>query len=488
MRSAIESMKIGSGTVAPVAASNSGRCPTVDTAESMCPLLDNLEERTTILLSEMGEAAEVEESDLVTKVASVEAENFSYELTTDAGPTCSPGSSRWEEFLSESASRWMAQDSPANCAASQADAADPTPEQLAVLMAPTRSEPSRVQWDGGDGDDGDDGDDFPGEVELDVEPPGDSSFTGGSGSVFHAHSDGHVMSSQSDLLSEDGVGYHSKPWRQRFHSRLNAAKLMRLRLFGRRLVEGDTESGDSGMTQHQNVDCDDHEALDRGVAVLPSYFQADANSRLPRLLHGTGPEKTSLKTAAGSEDPALQSPFFPKETGEGPVHRDDVSEDPSVSESSGRTSEGEFTFRSLDLPLFLGDLQRDGNGNGVEGGYGQDAPAADMEWNLKSLGPEEWEVMAMCLHCPGQGAELRRRLLEPVGFWPRIEESATPMGPVGPILLLRPDRDDAQRRASHASLASVATAKLGMDSYLRQKRRSTLPQILGLPPQAVKAS
>ncbi|CAL1131506.1 unnamed protein product [Cladocopium goreaui] len=58
MRSAIESMKIGSGTVAPVAASNSGRCPTVDTAESMCPLLDNLEERTTILLSEMGEAAE----------------------------------------------------------------------------------------------------------------------------------------------------------------------------------------------------------------------------------------------------------------------------------------------------------------------------------------------------------------------------------------------------------------------------------------------
>ena len=91
--------------------------------------------------------------------------------------------------------------------------------------------------------------------------PGDSSFTGGSGSVFHAHSDGHghVMSSQSDLLSEDGVGYHSKPWRQRFHSRLNAAKLMRLRLFGRRLVEGDTESGDSGMTQHQNVDCDDHE-------------------------------------------------------------------------------------------------------------------------------------------------------------------------------------------------------------------------------------
>jgi len=30
----------------------------VDTAESMCPLLDNLEERTTILLSEMGEAAE----------------------------------------------------------------------------------------------------------------------------------------------------------------------------------------------------------------------------------------------------------------------------------------------------------------------------------------------------------------------------------------------------------------------------------------------
>lgn len=62
------------------------------------------------------------------------------------------------------------QDSPANCAASQADAADPTPEQLAVLMAPTRSEPSRVQWDG---DDGDDGDDFPGEVELDVEPPGE---------------------------------------------------------------------------------------------------------------------------------------------------------------------------------------------------------------------------------------------------------------------------------------------------------------------------
>ena len=59
------------------------------------------------------------------------------------------------------------QDSPANCAASQADAADPTPEQLAVLMAPTRSEPSRVQWDG------DDGDDFPGEVELDVEPPGE---------------------------------------------------------------------------------------------------------------------------------------------------------------------------------------------------------------------------------------------------------------------------------------------------------------------------
>jgi hypothetical protein len=37
------------------------------------------------------------------------------------------------------------------------------------------------------------------------------------------------------------------------------------------------------------------------------------------LLHGTGPEKTSLKTAAGSEDPALQSPFFPKETGEGPA-------------------------------------------------------------------------------------------------------------------------------------------------------------------------
>ena len=37
-------------------------------------------------------------------------------------------------------------------------------------MAPTRSEPSRVQWDG---DDGDDGDDFPGEVELDVEPPGE---------------------------------------------------------------------------------------------------------------------------------------------------------------------------------------------------------------------------------------------------------------------------------------------------------------------------
>ena len=60
--------------------------------------------------------------------------------------------------------------------------------------------------------------------------------------------------------------------------------------------------------------------------------------------------------------------------------------------------------------------------------------------------------------------------------------------PPRPILLLRPDRDDAQRRASHASLASVATAKLGMDSYLRRKRRSTLPQILGLPPQAVKAS
>jgi len=90
--------------------------------------------------------------------------------------------------------------------------------------------------------------------------PGDSSFPGGSGSVFHAHSDGHVMSSQSDLLSEDGVGCHSKPWRQRFHSRLNAAKRMRLRLFGRRLVEGDTEFfGDSGMTQHRNVDCDDHE-------------------------------------------------------------------------------------------------------------------------------------------------------------------------------------------------------------------------------------
>lgn len=62
------------------------------------------------------------------------------------------------------------QDSPADCAASQADAADPTPEQLAVLMASTRSEPSRVQWDGGDGDDGDG---FPGEVELDVEPPGE---------------------------------------------------------------------------------------------------------------------------------------------------------------------------------------------------------------------------------------------------------------------------------------------------------------------------
>lgn len=65
------------------------------------------------------------------------------------------------------------QDSPANCAASQADAADPTPEQLAVLMASTRSEPSRVQWDGGDGGDGDDGDGFPGEVELDVELPGE---------------------------------------------------------------------------------------------------------------------------------------------------------------------------------------------------------------------------------------------------------------------------------------------------------------------------
>jgi hypothetical protein len=37
-------------------------------------------------------------------------------------------------------------------------------------MASTRSEPSRVQWDGGDGDDGDG---FPGEVELDVEPPGE---------------------------------------------------------------------------------------------------------------------------------------------------------------------------------------------------------------------------------------------------------------------------------------------------------------------------
>ena len=57
------------------------------------------------------------------------------------------------------------QDSPANCPASaeDADAADPTPEQLAVLMAPTRSEPSRVQWDG----------DGQGEVELDVEPPGE---------------------------------------------------------------------------------------------------------------------------------------------------------------------------------------------------------------------------------------------------------------------------------------------------------------------------
>lgn len=32
----------------------------------------------------------------------------------------------------------------------------------------------------------------------------------------------------------------------------------------------------------------------------------------------------------------------------------------------------------------------------------------------------------------GQAMELRRRLLEPVGFWPpRVEESATPVGPVG---------------------------------------------------------
>ena len=96
--------------------------------------------------------------------------------------------------------------------------------------------------------------------EFQPDTPGDTSFPGGSGSVFHAHSDGHVMSSQSDLLSEDGVGCHSKPWRQRFHSRLNAAVFrQRLRLFGRRLVEGDTiESGDSGMTMtHRNVDCDD---------------------------------------------------------------------------------------------------------------------------------------------------------------------------------------------------------------------------------------
>ena len=57
------------------------------------------------------------------------------------------------------------QDSPTNCVASQADAADPTAEQLATLMAATRSEPSRVPWDGSDVDG------FQGE-ELDVEPPG----------------------------------------------------------------------------------------------------------------------------------------------------------------------------------------------------------------------------------------------------------------------------------------------------------------------------
>lgn len=232
---------------------------------------------------------------------------------------------------------------------------------------------------------------------------------------------------------------------------------------------------------------------DKAVA-LPSYFQADGDGgRLPRLLHGNGPEKMSPKvTLAAGADPALPSPFFPKaEMGQGPVHHSDLFEDPAASESSGRTSEGEFLFRSVDLPMFLGDLHRDAGAwempSRSGGGYGQDAPAADMEWNLKSLGPEEWEVMAMCLQCPGQGVELRRRLLEPVGFWPPRIESATPTGPVGPILLLRPDADT-QRRASHVSLASVATAKLGMDSYLRRKRRSTLPQILGLPPQAVRAS
>lgn len=270
MRSAIESIKIESGTVAPVA-SNSGRATTsVDTtAESMCPLLDNLEERTSILLSEMGADAStsldhplaVEEStdfrenfaDLVlAKVSAVEAQNFSYEVTTDAGPTCS--TSRWEEFLSESASRWLAQDSPASFAVSDpADAVpSPSPEHLATLMAPTRSEPSRVPCHGDDGA-------FQGEVELDVDLPGggDTSFPSGStgsGEVFHAHSDGHVLSSQSDLPSDGG--HQSKPWRQRFRRAANAAaaERMRLRLFGPRAGEGA-----AGMMQHRNVDRGDHE-------------------------------------------------------------------------------------------------------------------------------------------------------------------------------------------------------------------------------------
>jgi len=494
MRTAMESMKINTGTVAPVGTRKStpvtddeSHSLNVETcAESMCPLLDHLEEKTTMMLSQMGndleETTQSEDffKDWVISRASDVAE--AHELKDEVDGTTgsdheqsgrlSGWPSRWEDLLTESAARWRAQDLDAD-------------ENAALPMCWMRSEPSSfplsmASYGNGVGQSGSDhhlkgSNSQPSEEGLFPLPfDGDEMWSAASDGHWtmpsHMASIGHTSTSDVHRLQR---GQRSgRQWRRSLDA--NSANEMHQNAKGYEA----TLSFLQQMSQREHQDDEERP--------LPSYIQGQQDGkRLPCLLG----DKMSPSKACSKEDVnSFVSPFFPlgqeveDATTLHPPPRclypesSEKSCTTSTSESSCRTSEGEFLFRSVDLPMLLGEGPPKISSRG---GYYHNAEQR-AEWNLQSLGAEEWEVMAMCLQCPGYGDELRQHLMEPIGFWPSKVSSEAATGPVGPILLDRPEDLGATKRR-RASLGSLAKAKLEMQSYLRARRRSSLPHILGLP-------
>eukprot|EP00434_Breviolum_minutum_P017510 symbB.v1.2.015454.t1/scaffold1154.1/size134997/5 len=501
----MESMKINTGTVAPVGTRKS--TPVTDDeshplnvetcAESMCPLLDHLEEKTTMMLSQMGndleETTQSEDffKDWVVSRASDVAEahedlkdevDGTTESEHEQSGRLSTWPSKWEDLLTESAARWRAQDFDAD-------------ENAALPMCWMRSEPSSFPLSmasRGNGVGRQSGDDH--QLEGSNSQPSEEGlfplpFDGDE--MWSAASDGHWImpshvtctghTSASDVHRLQRGQRSGRQWRRSLDA--NGANEMN------QIAKGyeATLSFLQQMRQREHQD-------DEEVRPLPSYYQGQQDGKkLPCLLGEMSPSQASNSKEMGHVDglnSLVSSPFFPlgQEVEDATTlltprclkpESSEKSCTTSTSESSCRTSEGEFLFRSVDLPMLLGEGPPKISSRG---GYDHNAEQR-AEWNLQSLGAEEWEVMAMCLQCPGYGDELRQHLMEPIGFWPSkvSSEASNPTGPVGPILLDRSEDLGLATKRRRASLGSLAKAKLEMQSYLRARRRSSLPHILGLP-------